>query len=201
MGTMYSGKTVEINNTDAEGRLVLADGVAYAARDLKCDVILDMATLTGAQGISHGRYHACALSNSSSWEAAMVRAGSLSGDLCFPSVYCPELQFPEFTSAVADMKNSVADRNNGQPSCAGLFIMAHLGFDWSGVWCHVDMAAPAMVGERATGYGVALLSVLFGSASGATMLQSAAPSVASGNGYILEEGESQGGKMKKMKLK
>merc|ERR1711970_173710 len=140
--TLYSGKTVEINNTDAEGRLVLADGVAYAAKDLTCDIILDMATLTGAQGISHGRYHACALSNSASWEAAMVRAGALSGDLCFPSVYCPEFHFPEFTSAVADMKNSVADRNNGQPSCAGLFIHAHLGFDWSGVWMHVDMAAP-----------------------------------------------------------
>ena len=50
--TMYSGKTVEINNTDAEGRLVLADGVAYAAKDLNCDVVLDMATLTGAQ-VSH----------------------------------------------------------------------------------------------------------------------------------------------------
>ena len=89
---MYSGKTVEINNTDAEGRLVLADGVAYAAKDLGCDVILDMATLTGAQGISHGRYHAAGLSNSASWEAAMTAAGRLSGDLCFPSVYCPELQ-------------------------------------------------------------------------------------------------------------
>ena len=98
------------------------------------------------------------------------------------------MQYPEFSSSVADMKNSVADRNNAQTSCAGLFIMSHLGFDWSGVWLHVDMAAPAYVGERATGYGVALLSVLFGSASGATMLQAAAPSVASGNGYILEEG-------------
>ena len=46
---MYSGKTVEINNTDAEGRLVLADGVSYAARDLSADIVLDMATLTGAQ--------------------------------------------------------------------------------------------------------------------------------------------------------
>lgn len=45
--TMYSGKTVEINNTDAEGRLVLADGVAYAKKDLKANVIVDMATLTG----------------------------------------------------------------------------------------------------------------------------------------------------------
>lgn len=47
--TLYSGRTVEINNTDAEGRLVLADGVAYASKDLKADIILDMATLTGAQ--------------------------------------------------------------------------------------------------------------------------------------------------------
>ena len=70
---------------------------------------------------------------------------------CSPQVYCPELQYPEFNSAVADMKNSVADRNNAQSSCAGLFIMSHLGFDWPGVWLHVDMAAPAYTGERATG--------------------------------------------------
>lgn len=47
--TLYSGRTVEINNTDAEGRLVLADGVVYAARDLKADLVIDIATLTGAQ--------------------------------------------------------------------------------------------------------------------------------------------------------
>lgn len=48
---LYSGRTVEINNTDAEGRLVLADGVAFAQRDLGCNIIVDMATLTGAQVI------------------------------------------------------------------------------------------------------------------------------------------------------
>ena len=47
--TFYSGKTVEINNTDAEGRLVLGDGVAYARKNLGADVVVDMATLTGAQ--------------------------------------------------------------------------------------------------------------------------------------------------------
>lgn len=47
--TMYSGKTVEINNKDAEGRLVLADGVAYAKKDLKANIIVDMATLTGVR--------------------------------------------------------------------------------------------------------------------------------------------------------
>lgn len=49
--TLYSGRTVEINNTDAEGRLVLADGVCYAQKNLKADIILDMATLTGGQVI------------------------------------------------------------------------------------------------------------------------------------------------------
>ena len=48
--TLYSGKTVEINNTDAEGRLVVSDGVCYADRDLNASVIVDMCTLTGAQG-------------------------------------------------------------------------------------------------------------------------------------------------------
>ena len=97
-------------------------------------------------------------------------------------VYCPELQYPEFSSSVADMKNSVADRGNAQSSCAGLFINSHLGFDWAGVWMHVDMAAPAYTGERATGYGVALLNVLFGASSGAAILQSAAPNCQSDNG-------------------
>jgi len=194
--TMYSGKTVEINNTDAEGRLVLADGVAYAAKDLSCDVILDMATLTGAQGISTGRYHACHLSNSQTWEDAVAVAGRISGDLSFPGVYCPELQFPEFNSPVADMKNSVADRNNAQTSCAGLFIMSHLGWDWPGTWLHVDMAAPAYTGDRATGYGVALLNVLFGSASHSSLLRSTSSEV-----DVVEIQENHGGKQKKMKLK
>jgi probable aminopeptidase NPEPL1 len=94
--TLYSGKTVEINNTDAEGRLVLADGVVYASRDLKADVIVDMATLTGAQGIATGQYHASHLTNSEEWEIKTAVAGRSSGDLSFPAVYCPEFQFPEF---------------------------------------------------------------------------------------------------------
>lgn len=111
-----------------------------------------------------------------------MKAGQISGDLVFPIPYCPELHFSEFASAVADMKNSVADRSNAQSSCAGLFIASHLGFDYAGVWIHVDMATPVHAvrfsvsiaefmnfpillcfqGERATGYGVALLTTLFG---------------------------------------
>jgi probable aminopeptidase NPEPL1 len=55
--------------------------------------------------------------------------------------------FSEFSSTVADMKNSVADRSNAAPSCAGLFINAHLGFDFPGAWLHVDMASPVSVGK------------------------------------------------------
>lgn len=173
--TLYSGKTVEINNTDAEGRLVLSDGVVYASKDLAADIILDMATLTGAQGISTGKYHAAVMTNSEQWEAACVRAGRSSGDLAHPLVYCPELHYTEFTSAVADMKNSVADRENAQSSCAGLFIGSHLGFDWPGVWVHVDIASPVHAGERATGFGVALLLALFGQASDDATLNHASP--------------------------
>ncbi|CAB1315165.1 unnamed protein product [Coregonus sp. 'balchen'] len=173
--TLYSGKTVEINNTDAEGRLVLSDGVVYASKDLSSDIILDMATLTGAQGISTGKYHCAVMTNNEQWEIACVSAGRSSGDLAHPLVYCPELHFSEFTSAVADMKNSVADRENATSSCAGLFIGSHLGFDWPGVWVHVDIASPVHAGERATGFGVALLMALFGQASDDHMLNQVSP--------------------------
>ncbi|GAB0092520.1 probable aminopeptidase NPEPL1 [Sergentomyia squamirostris] len=175
---LYSGLTVEINNTDAEGRLVLSDGVVYAKKDLKADVILDMATLTGAQGIATGKYHGAILTNSDVWEQKGIDAGRISGDLLSPVPYCPELHFSEFSSSVADMKNSVADRNNAQVSCAGLFIAAHLGFDYAGSWIHIDMASPVHSGERATGYGVALLCSLFGNYTTCSLLQQFAPSVA-----------------------
>ncbi|XP_037953095.1 probable aminopeptidase NPEPL1 [Teleopsis dalmanni] len=174
--TLYSGRTVEINNTDAEGRLVLADGVCYANKDLKANIILDMATLTGAQGTATGKYHGAILTNSEEWESKSLDAGRKSGDLLAPIIYCPELHFSEFTSAIADMKNSVADRNNAQSSCAGIFIAAHLGFDYPGAWIHVDMATPVHCGERATGYGVALILTLFGKYTNNAMLQSIAPS-------------------------
>uniref|UniRef100_A0A0E9RJJ1 Cytosol aminopeptidase domain-containing protein n=1 Tax=Anguilla anguilla TaxID=7936 RepID=A0A0E9RJJ1_ANGAN len=64
---------------------------------------------------------------------------------------------------MADMKNF--DRSKAPCSCGGLFVGAQLGFDWPGAWIHVDMVFPAYSGERATGYGVALLLALFGRAT------------------------------------
>jgi probable aminopeptidase NPEPL1 len=161
--TFYSGKTVEINNTDAEGRLVLADGVAYAVKHLNPKVLVDMATLTGAQGIATGNKIAAIYSNNEELEQLAVKAGKKSGDLVHPMPYAPEFYRSEFKSSVADMKNSVKNRTNGQVSCAGQFIGNHLGdYETNGKWIHVDMAYPVKTDddERATGFGVAFIQSL-----------------------------------------
>lgn len=156
--TMYSGKTVEINNTDAEGRLVLGDCVAHASKHIQgLDIILDMATLTGAQLVCTGKKHAGILARTEKMEKRIFQSGMKSGDLCYPMLYAPELLKSEFASKVADMKNSVKDRGNAQASCAGHFIESHLDSAYKGEWVHVDMAGPSEKNDRATGYGVALV--------------------------------------------
>uniref|UniRef100_A0A3Q2DV42 Aminopeptidase like 1 n=1 Tax=Cyprinodon variegatus TaxID=28743 RepID=A0A3Q2DV42_CYPVA len=84
-------------------------------------------------------------------------------------LYSPTLQNLEFGGCFFQ------DRENAQSSCAGLFIGSHLGFDWPGVWVHVDIASPVHAGERATGFGVALLMALFGQASDDSMLNQVSP--------------------------
>ena len=154
--TMHSGKTVEINNTDAEGRLLLADGCSYAARVLNCDIVLDAATLTGAQGVATGNHFAAVICNDESVEAALCSAGQASGDMVWPLPFAPEFYRSEFASPIADMRNSVKNRSNAQVSCAAEFI--HWNIDGSKAkWGHVDLAYPAFRMNRGTGFGVALL--------------------------------------------
>lgn len=155
--TMHSGKTVEINNTDAEGRLLLADGVSYATHTLGADVVFDAATLTGAQLISTGTLHAAIVSNDAELEQTVVEAGRRSGDLAHPLPFAPELFKKEFKSKVADMCNSVKNRMNAQSACAAQFVYWHME-DARARWCHVDLAGPAFPDGRGTGYGVALLA-------------------------------------------
>ncbi|KAF4689351.1 putative aminopeptidase npepl1, partial [Perkinsus olseni] len=95
---MYSGLTVEINNTDCEGRLVLADGVAYAAKHLNPELIIDMATLTYAQGVATGLSHGAIFSNCADIEKKAFEAGRRSGDLVFPVLFCPEVHKPQLHS-------------------------------------------------------------------------------------------------------
>ena len=155
---MYSGRTVEVNNTDAEGRLVLADGVAWAVKNRAPDVLIDMATLTGAQSMSTGKKTAALYCNNEALETKAMTSGRTSGDLAHPLPYIPEFFKREFVSQVADMKNSVKDRSNGQSSCAGQFINNHLAaVKYDRAWLHIDMAGPAVSGGRGTGFGVALL--------------------------------------------
>lgn len=156
---MHSGKTVEINNTDAEGRLVLADGCSYAARILGADTVIDAATLTGSQLIATGMMHAAVISNDASLEQQLIESGFRSGDLVHPLPFAPEFYKAEFKSPVADMRNSVKNRSNAQSSCAAQFIYNHLdGLQIR--WGHIDLAGPAFRNDRGTGFGVALLTDL-----------------------------------------
>jgi probable aminopeptidase NPEPL1 len=97
---LLSGKSVEVNNTDAEGRLVLADGCFYAYKYLNPQYIIDIATLTGAQLIATGKNHAAIYCNDDELEAAALKAGKYTGDLTFPIPYCPEFYRNEFRSVV-----------------------------------------------------------------------------------------------------
>ena len=154
---MHSGKTVEINNTDAEGRLCLASGVSYAARVLKADTVIDAATLTGAQMVATGLLHGALVSNDEDLEGRFVAAGKASGDLVHPLPFAPELYKSEFESAVADMCNSVRNRMNAQTACAAQFVYWHIE-DTGVKWAHIDLAGPAFPKNRGTGFGVALIA-------------------------------------------
>ena len=103
---------------------------------------------------------AAILTPSESLESKLTASGKSSGDLVYPMLYCPQLLKKEFTSVVADMKNSVKDRMNAQSSCAGHFVESHLNEEWLGLkgeWGHIDIAGPAVSEGRGTGYGVALV--------------------------------------------
>ncbi|KAH8067242.1 manganese ion binding protein [Aureococcus anophagefferens] len=143
--TFFSGLTCEINNTDAEGRLCLADGVARASTpgglgSKDVDVLVDMATLTGAQMVSTGQRHAAVFSDDEALEARAVAAGKRSGDLCHPLPFAPEIY--------------------GGASCAANFIYENVHADFQGSWLHVDLAGPSTAAERGTGFGVALALAL-----------------------------------------
>ncbi len=156
---MHSGHTVEINNTDAEGRLLLGDAVSYVARKYKPDFIADAATLTGAQLLSTGKRHAAIVSNRDGIESRAWRVGREAGDLVHPLPFVPEFSEKLFRSKIADMKNSVSDRMDAQSSAAAWFVWAQID-DLDLPWLHIDLAGPAFRDGRGTGFGVALVSQL-----------------------------------------
>lgn len=156
---MHSGKTMEVNNTDAEGRICVADAASYVARMYRPKVLIDAATLTGAQLMATGKYHAGIMTSDGPLEQVAVNAGLQSGDHCMPLLFSPELHTSEYKSTVADMRNSVGDRMNAPCSASGLWIYMHID-DLELRWCHIDLAGPAYFDNRATGYGVGLIEAM-----------------------------------------
>jgi len=153
----YNGKTVEVNNTDAEGRLILADALAYAV-ELGAERIVDLATLTGAVLIALGSTYAAVISNDDTLAGEVEEAGKTTGELIWRLPLHPE--YKELTKGtVADLTNASAKRKAGT-IYAGSFLEEFVG---EVPWAHVDIAGTAWdvgreyTGSDASGFGVRLL--------------------------------------------
>jgi leucyl aminopeptidase len=157
--TIRNGKTVEVLNTDAEGRLILADGLALATEEAP-DAIVDLATLTGACMVALGDRIAGLMGNHDGWMAQVQAAADAAGEEVWPLPLPGHLR-PKLDSEVADIKN-VTDTRYGGALAAGLFLKEFVG---EGIpWVHLDIAGPsgstAVDGELVkggTGFGVRTL--------------------------------------------
>jgi leucyl aminopeptidase len=155
--TQLNGKTVEVNNTDAEGRLILADALAYAV-ELGADRIVDLATLTGAVLIALGSTYAALISNDDAFAAQVTAAAERTGELAWRLPLHPE--YKELTKGTAaDLTNASAKRKAGT-IYAGSFLEEFVD---GKPWVHLDIAGTAWdvgreyVGKGPTGFGVRLL--------------------------------------------
>lgn len=158
----YSGKTVEVNDTDAEGRLVLADALAYAEKNLKPTRIIDFATLTGGVGIALGWEASGLMSNDDALSDSLIRASSETFERLWRLPLYEEYQ-KNLKSDIADMKNS----GGRFPSSinGGMFLKEFVG---KTPWAHCDIAYTAYLDEprrylpkHATGVGVRLMIEFF----------------------------------------
>jgi len=155
--TQLNGKTVEINNTDAEGRLILADALTWCVRQ-GAERIVDVATLTGAVVVALGSTYAAVISNDDDWAAEVTAAGDVVGELLWRLPLHPE--YKALTKGeVADLTNAAAKRAAGT-IYAGSFLEEFV----DGVtWAHLDIAGTSWdvnreyVGKGATGFGTRLL--------------------------------------------
>jgi leucyl aminopeptidase len=155
--TQYDGTTVEINNTDAEGRLILADALAYAI-ELGADWVVDLATLTGAVVIALGSTYAGVIANDDVLAREVESAGNATGELTWRLPLHPEYT-KLMKGTIADLSNLAAKREAGTAT-AGAFLAEFVG---ETSWAHVDIAGTAWdvgrayTGKDASGYGVRLL--------------------------------------------
>jgi len=161
--TVWGGTTVEIANTDAEGRVVLADALAWADATLEPDLLVDVATLTGAASLGLGRRHAALYTADEQLADGLLAAARASGERAWrmPLV---EDYLPDVESDVADLRHVTADKQRfggGGSITAALFLREFAG---QRRWAHLDVAGPSRadkdeheVCKGATGYGARLL--------------------------------------------
>jgi leucyl aminopeptidase len=155
--TQYNGKTVEVNNTDAEGRLILADALAYAI-ELGAERVIDMATLTGAVVIALGSTYAAVVSNDDALAAELSAAGEESGELVWRLPLHDEYR-ALMKGTVADLSNLAKKREAGSIT-ASAFLEEFVD---ETPWAHIDIAGTAWdvnrayTGKGGSGYGVRLL--------------------------------------------
>ncbi len=167
----YAGKTVEIGNTDAEGRLILADTLAYVIDRYAPEAVLDLATLTGACVVALGEKIAGLFTADDPLAETILAAAARTGERCW-RMPLPEDYKEQLKSEFADLSNMGATRWGGAITAA-LFLAAFTG---KSRWAHIDIAGPAYVKKPAeygpaggTGFGVRLLLDLletFAEASG-----------------------------------
>ena len=149
--TAMDGRTIEVINTDAEGRLILADGLAYAAGE-GATRLIDMATLTGAMVVALGEVYAGLFGSDDDWTALVREAAEESGDLAWPMPMHDRYR-PLIESKVADLTNSSNKRQAGAVYAAQFLREFTDGLPW----CHLDIAGTGMVDGQGTGYGVRLI--------------------------------------------
>jgi leucyl aminopeptidase len=146
--TIYGGKTVEVLNPDAEGRLILADALVRAAEVTKdLDGIIDVATLTGAQIVALGKRTAAVMGNNEQLQERFLNAARTAGESFWPMPLPDELR-ASLDSPVADLAN-IGERMGGM-LVAGLFLREFVPADLP--WLHLDIAGPSFNEDQAHGY-------------------------------------------------
>lgn len=147
-----SGVTVEVNNTDAEGRLVLCDCLSWAQDEIKPDCIIDMATLTGACVVGLGDYTSGVIGNNYDFQIEFKKNAGQSGENYTVLEFNDHLR-PLIDSKIADIRNSVPGGMGGALT-AGLFLDRFIKEEYKDKWLHLDIAGPAFVSD-AWGYNPA----------------------------------------------
>ena len=157
-----NGKTIEIRNTDAEGRLVLADVLCYAQQEVKSDYLFDFATLTGASVVAVGHYTSSIMANNKEVQDLVVKEAHNAGELATALDFNAYLK-KTIKSEIADICNISSTRYGGAIT-AGQFLSEFIDKKHADKWAHIDIAGPAFVehawGENphgASGAGVRMM--------------------------------------------